>query len=125
MHRRLHALSSRLRRITSRDVPRVPLEVLESVLIRQSRDSDRDALECLAALDSRRLCEGAFLLAEVDGELVAAAPLDAEEEPSSDPFRPTATLREFLRLRAKQIRSSREVLARRRELGPRALGEAA
>jgi hypothetical protein len=42
-----------------------------------------------------------FLLAEVEGELVAAAPLDGEREPLSDPFRPTANVRELLRLRAR------------------------
>lgn len=125
MHRRLRDLSSRLRRLTSRDAPNAPLGLLEPLVIRYSRDGDRAALERLAALDSRALTEGAFLLAEVDGELVAAAPLDVDEEPLSDPFRPTATLRELLRWRARQIRSSREVLARAGGPTPRALEEAA
>lgn len=43
--------------------------VLKAVLIRDSQDSDRVALERLAALDSRRLTEGTFLLAELAGEL--------------------------------------------------------
>jgi hypothetical protein len=56
---------------------------VESVfLIRYSGATDQ------AALDSRRLPEGSFPLAETDGELVAAAPLDVEAEPMSDPFRP-------------------------------------
>ena len=125
IHGRLHDLSSWLCRITSREAPGAPLELVEPILIRYSRDGDRAALERLAALDSRRLAEGAFLLAEVDGELVAAAALDVDEEPLSDPFRPTATLRELLRLRTHQIRSSRGVLARRDGPTPHALGEAA
>lgn len=124
MRRRLHDLLSWLGRITARDAPSAPRELLEPVLIRYSRDGDW-ALERLAALDSRTLTSGSFLLAEADGELVAAAPLDLDEEPLSDPFRPTATLRELLSLRARQIRSSRGVLARRARSTPRALGEAA
>jgi hypothetical protein len=93
--------------ITGRHAPTPHLDLLEPILIRYSRDGDRAALERLAALDSRRLAEGAFLLAEVDGELVAAAPLDLDEEPLRDPFRPTATLRELLRLRVRHIRRNR------------------
>jgi hypothetical protein len=66
----------------------------------------------LAALDSRRLPEGSFLLAETDGELVAAAALDVDAEPTSDPFRPTANVRELLRLHARHVRRHREGLAR-------------
>jgi hypothetical protein len=118
-------MSSRLRRITSRDAPRAPVELFEPLVIRYGRKGDRAALERLAALDSRKLAAGSFLLAEVDGELVAAAPLDIDEEPLSDPFRPTATVRELLRIRAQQIRSSRDAPARRGAPKPRALGEAA
>jgi hypothetical protein len=84
-------------------------------VIRYSREGDRAALERLAALDSRKLAAESYLLSEVDGELVAAAALDLDEEPLSDPFRPTASLRELLRLRRHQIRSSCSVLARRQE----------
>jgi len=52
------------------------------------------------------LPEGPFLLAELDGELAAAVPLDGEGEPLSDPFRPTAAIRELLRLRRRQIQRS-------------------
>ena len=52
-----------------RHAPRRP-DVRDPVLIRHSGDGDRAALERLAALDSRRLPEGRFLLATVDGELV-------------------------------------------------------
>jgi hypothetical protein len=88
------------------------VELTGPILIRYSRDDDHVALERLAALDSRMLPKGRFLLAEVDGELVAAAPLDLDVEPLSDPFLPTANLRELLKLRARQIRRSRGAPAR-------------
>jgi len=68
------------------------------ILIRPSTLLDGAALERLAALDSRSLPDGSFLLAEVDGELVAAAPLEADADSLSDPFRPTHRIREFLEL---------------------------
>jgi hypothetical protein len=105
--RRVRELSARLRRIRGRHALATEPEALETILIRYSRDADRAALERLAALDGRRLADGAFLLAEVDGELVAAAPLDVDEEPLSDPFRPTAAVRELLGVRARHIRRSR------------------
>lgn len=88
------------------------VELTGPILIRYSRGDDRVALERLAALDSRMLPTGRFLLAEVDGELVAAAPLDLDTEPLSDPFLPTANLRELLRLRTRHIRRSRGAPAR-------------
>jgi hypothetical protein len=123
--RRVHDLSSRLRRIIGWEAPTAPLELLEPLLIRYGREGDRTRLERLAALDSRRLTAESYLLAEVDGELVAAVPLDLDEEPLSDPFRPTGTLLDLLRLRADQIRSSRGTPARREAPKARALGEAA
>lgn len=100
-------LLCRLRRVNGRDAAAPRPELAESILIRHSRDGDRAALEHLAALDSRTLAEGAFLLAEVDGELVAAAPLDSEATSLSDPFRRSADIRELLELRARLIRRSR------------------
>lgn len=79
------------------------LELGGPILIRYSGDGDQPALERLAMLDSRPMPAGSFLLAEVDGELVAAVPLDSNDEPLSDPFRPTANLRELLRLQAAHV----------------------
>jgi hypothetical protein len=72
-----------------------------ALLLRGSRIGDEPALERLAALDSRELPEGGFLLAEADGELVAALPLDADAGPIRDPFRPTAHIVELLELRVR------------------------
>ena len=88
------------------------VELTGPILIRYSRDDDQVALERLAALDSRVLPTSPFLLAEVGGELVAAAPLDLNAEPLSDPFLPTANVRELLKLRAGHIRRSRGAPAR-------------
>jgi hypothetical protein len=95
------------------------------ILIRYSRDDDHVALERLAALDSRTLPKGPFLLAEVDGELVAAAPLDLDAEPLSDPFLPIANLREMLKLRARHIRQSRGAPARTAASAPDTVRETA
>jgi hypothetical protein len=66
------------------------------------------ALQRLAALDSRTLPAGRFLLAEVRGELIAAAPLDADAAPLANPFWFTAQILAFLELQADGLRRSRE-----------------
>jgi hypothetical protein len=91
------------------------------ILIRRSGVGDSPALERLAALDSRTLPAGSFLLAEVNGELVAAAPIDIDAEPLSDPFRPTADVRELLKQQAGQFRRRRDALAPRGRARRRAL----
>jgi hypothetical protein len=101
------------------------VELAGPILIRYSRDDDQLALERLAALDSRMLPKGPFVLAEVEGEVVAAAPLDLEAEPLSNPFLPGANLRELLKLRARHVRRSQAAPARTVESGPRAVEETA
>src|SRR5262245_30318879 len=106
-------LSARLRRaLRSKVEPGRRQELEHPFLIRESRADDKAALERLAQLDSRRLPEGSFLLAEIHGEVVAAAPLDVDEEPLGDPFRPTASIRQLLRLQARYARRNREGAAR-------------
>jgi hypothetical protein len=65
--------------LVQHDVGAHQSEPARPILIRQSGIGDEAALERLAALDSRKLPEGLFLLA-VDGELVAAASLDIDDE---------------------------------------------
>ena len=91
----------------------VDLELTGSILIRYSDADDEAALERLAALDSQTLPKGSFLLAEIDGEVVAAAPLDVDAELLRDPFRRMANVRELLRLQAGHVRRHRDDLARR------------
>ena len=98
---------SLLARLKRQDEKPRDLELERAIVIRTSGAVDRPALERLAALDSRKLPQGWFLLAEIDGELVAAAPIDVDVEPLSDPFRPMAAVRELLRLQADHIRRRR------------------
>ena len=90
-----------------------PLTTAPSVLIRAARGSDGTALRDLAALDSATLPAGRLLIAETDGDLVAA--LDADSGAHiADPFRPTADVVALLKLRA----DGKDV-ARRRGLAER------
>ena len=70
-------------------------------MIRYAEDRDAAALERLAQLEGRHLPAGRVLLAEVEGEVLAALPL-AGGPPLADPFRPTASLVELLRTRREQ-----------------------
>lgn len=88
-------------------------------MISFSGAGDEAALARLAALDSRRLPEGAALLIEIDDEAVAAAPLDVEAELLQDPFRRTANLRELLMLRANYVCRHPDALARSVETAAR------
>lgn len=74
-----------------------------SVKLRFASPDDRRALERLAQLDSTRPPRLPALVAEVDGELVAALPLGGGEA-VADPFRATADLVRMLELRAAQLR---------------------
>jgi hypothetical protein len=73
-----------------------------SVLIRAARGSDGPAIARLAALDSARVPAGELLVAEADGELVAARSLSTGVA-ISDPFRPTADVLSLLALRASAL----------------------
>jgi hypothetical protein len=83
------------------------------VLIRSSGPEDEAALVRLAQLEGRpRLHRFRVLVAEVQGEVLAALPLGGGE-PISDPFRPTASLVEMLKLRAAQLDLAQEPESRR------------
>ena len=75
----------------------------EMLTVRRFQQGDIDAIRRLAALDSQELPRGAVLVAEVGDELVAALPLDGGKV-LADPFRPTASIVELLRLRASQLK---------------------
>ena len=72
------------------------------VTLRRAVAADRDRLHSLAELDSREAPRGNALVAEVDGRLRAALPLDGSE-PLADPFHRGAELLDLLRLRARQL----------------------
>jgi len=73
-----------------------------TISIRRARPADGPALERLAALTDRRLPPEPLLVAEVDGELLAASPSGGGEV-LSDPFRVTLDIVELLRLRSRQL----------------------
>jgi hypothetical protein len=72
------------------------------VTLRYAGAADRERLRVLAELDSTVLPSAPTLVAEVDGRLRAALPLDGSR-PIADPFHRGAELIELLRLRAAQL----------------------
>jgi hypothetical protein len=76
---------------------------VESIAIRCASEADRAILQRLATLDSVDATPGEMLIAEVDGEPVAAIHV-ASGATIADPFRETTAVAELLRLRAKRLR---------------------
>src|SRR3954452_15564190 len=72
------------------------------ISIRLATDADNPTLLRLAALDSAPVPHGPVLVADLDGEIVAARSIERERRSIADPFRPTAEARELLELRARQ-----------------------
>ena len=81
----------------------------DDFMIREAGPADTAAVRGLAELDGARAPSGRLLVAEADGELVAAVPL-AGGPAIADPFRHTTAIVSLLGLRAAQLRG----LARRR-----------
>lgn len=77
---------------------------MSDITIRSARHADAAALHRLAALDSAKVPAGDLLVAEVGGDLVAAA---SEHGVIADPFRPTADVVELLELRARALHAPR------------------
>jgi hypothetical protein len=71
------------------------------IAIRLATEADNSHLIQLAALDSAAAPRGPVLVADLDGEIVAAQALDRSRG-IADPFRHTAYARELLELRARQ-----------------------
>ena len=94
--RELRRAAQRVQRADSGETP------VTRVVLRYAAATDRDRLHELAALDSALPPVGAALVAEVDGRLRAALPLDGTQ-PIADPFHRGAELIELLRLRAVQL----------------------
>jgi hypothetical protein len=95
-----------------------PLSAAPNVLIRAARGSDGPALHRLAALDSAHVPAGDVLVAESDGDIVAA--IDVETGSAiADPFRPTSDVVALLQLRAGRLDGAgRRGLAERLGLRP-------
>jgi hypothetical protein len=73
------------------------------VTLRYAAAADAERLRLLAELDSGSAPSGPALVAEVDGRLRAALPLDGGA-PIADPLHRGAELIELLRLHAAQLR---------------------
>ena len=74
----------------------------DDVIVRRFAERDIDAIRKLAALDSKPVPVGGVLVAERDGELVAALPLDGGEA-LADPFKRTAEIVVLLERRAPEF----------------------
>jgi hypothetical protein len=72
------------------------------ITIRRAGPADRTGIERLARLVDRRPPSTETLVAEADGALLAALPLDGGE-PVVDPFHTTGDLVALLRFRADQL----------------------
>jgi hypothetical protein len=72
------------------------------IVIREARPQDELAVAALAVLDGAERPFGRTIVAEVNGSIAAALPLDGAG-PFSDPFRRTADLVALLEARAKQL----------------------
>ena len=82
------------------------MEPQQPVLLRLARVGDDADLADLATLAGVRPTPGQYVVAEIEGRLVAAQAL-AGGEPMCDPFKPTAHLIPLLRLRADQVTGTR------------------
>ena len=76
-----------------------------SILIRHARPADGAALARLEGLSGRSLGSEPILVAESDGEVVAASSTHGGDV-VSDPFRVTLDVSELLRLRTSQLRAA-------------------
>jgi hypothetical protein len=82
------------------------------IMIRPAYADDQRALHRLAALDSAAVPASPLLVAEVDGELVAALSLH-DRVAVADPFRPTADIVALLRAHAATATPAPRVRRRR------------
>ena len=81
------------------------------ITLRSVGQHETVALRRLAELDSAMPLRGDSLLAEVDGEIVAAYSLD-ERRAIADPFRHTAAAVELLETRARMLANAQSSLRR-------------
>jgi hypothetical protein len=82
----------------------------DTIVIRSTNEHDIPGLARLAALDSAKAIAGRALVAEVDGKMRAALPLDGSR-PVADPFAETAHLVELLDAHAKALGAARPARA--------------
>ena len=96
----------------------------ESVTIRRAHADDAQALARLAALDSHPQLSGGVLVAEVAGEIWAAAEIHGAWV-LADPFRPSGELALTVAQRAGDLRVAAKRAARREQRKARAAAKSA
>jgi hypothetical protein len=74
----------------------------DSVAVRMAREEDVNAIYRIAALDDKKAPQGRVLVAEADGELIAALGIDGGSA-VADPFRWTSDVLALMEMRAEQI----------------------
>src|SRR5215203_911207 len=90
-------MSARRKRSTSRHAGGY-----DSVAVRMAGPDDEAAIRRIAALDGRKAPSGRVLVAEADGEVIAA--LSASDGArAADPFRWTSEVMALMEMRAEQI----------------------
>ena len=77
-----------------------------SLTIRHANAADEADLARLAALDSSRVPSGELLVAQLDGNLVAALSVDTGAA-IADPFEHTAAIVDSMRVQARESRAPR------------------
>lgn len=77
----------------------------DRITIWRASTGDAESLERLAGLDSKRLPDDDYLIAEIGGEPGAAVGIRTRTV-VADPFRRTAEAVDLLRLRARRLRCS-------------------
>lgn len=102
----LHQQQSRLERVSRRSyvnsAPEARFIPDEPVSLRLCRVHDDPALEALAQLEGARIYPGRYVVAELNGVVVAAQPLDGGA-PIADPFQRTSQVLPLLQLRVDQL----------------------
>jgi hypothetical protein len=74
----------------------------DSVAVRLARPEDDEAIRRVASLDGKKAPEGRVLVAEADGEIIAALALSGGHA-VADPFRWTSDVLALMEMRAEQI----------------------
>jgi hypothetical protein len=91
-------------------VDNVPMNATANISIRSADAHDYPTIWQVAALDDSPVPGGPLLVAELEGEVIAAVSLDSGRA-IADPFQHTAEAVDLLRLRASQLDRQRAVAA--------------
>lgn len=74
----------------------------DSVAVRLARPEDEAAIRRIASLDGKKAPAGRLLVAEADGEVIAALPI-AGGDAVADPFQWTSDVVALMEMRAEQL----------------------